>query len=111
MKGKRVGVVIALAMMAVGTVYGQNITIYAVSRPAEKVFTEIMRQSGKNFVYTSDLLKDLTLSVDAKDKPLKEVLNSMFSTTDISFKIRGNNVMLFRKKKPTVRKFSIRRPK
>ncbi len=111
MKGKRVGVAIALAIMAIGTVYGQNITIYAVSRPAEKIFAEIMRQSGKNFVYTSDLLKGLTLSVDAKDKPLKDVLNSMFSTTDISFKIRGNNVMLFRKKKPAVGRLSIRRPK
>lgn len=106
MKKRILGAMIPALFCYVG-VWGQNITIKAVTRPAEKVFTEIMRQSGKNFVYTSDLLEGLNISVNASDMPLKEVLDKMFSGTEIGFKIRGNNVLLFRKEKPTVRKVTI----
>lgn len=106
MKRKIIAAVV-ITMLTATALYGQNITMHAISRPAEDVFTEIMRQSGKDFVYKSDLLKGLRLSVDAKDKPLDDVLKSMFSTTDISYKIRGNNVMLFRKEKPVVKKYTI----
>ena len=36
----------------------QNVTIKAKDRPAAEVFRSIMEQTDKNFVYSSDLLKD-----------------------------------------------------
>lgn len=98
--------VITLSMIAVGG-YCQKKSIHAVSRPAEKVFTEIMMQSGKNFVYASDLLEGLNLTVNVKEKPLETVLNLMFSSTNISYKIRGNNVILFRKERPALKKYTV----
>ena len=37
--------------------YPKNVTINADSRPAEKVFAEIVVQSGHNYIYSPDLLK------------------------------------------------------
>ncbi|MDE5567384.1 MAG: TonB-dependent receptor, partial [Muribaculaceae bacterium] len=84
---------LALPVVAVA----RNVTIHAVNQPAANVFREIMEQTGKNFVYSSDLLKDLYITVDAENKPLKQVLADMFSATDIGYKIKGNNVVLRRK--------------
>lgn len=80
---------------------GQNINMIASDTDAESVFASIMRQTGKNFIYSSDILKGLKVSVNAKDEPLSIVLNRMFHNTDISYKIKGNNVILSKK---TVRK-------
>lgn len=73
---------------------GQNVNVNAVNTDAEKVFTAIMRQTGKNFVYSSDILKGVKVSLDAKNEPLPKVLGRMFADTDITFKIKGNNVIL-----------------
>lgn len=77
----------------------QNVTLKAVNQPAATVFREIMEQTGKNFVYSSELLTNLKVSVDVRNKPLKRALMEMFGNTDIKFKINGNNVIL--KRKPT----------
>ena len=80
-------------------VTAQNVTIRAVNQPASTVFRSIVEQTGKNFVYSSELLKDVKVTVTAKNKPLKYVLAEMFSGTSIEYKINGNNIVLKRKKK------------
>lgn len=77
---------------------GRNIDISAVDRPAAEVFRMIVEQTDYNFVYSSELLKNLRLTVDAKDKPLKKVLSDIFHDTDIAYKIKGKNIILSRKK-------------
>lgn len=90
----------AIAIVAV-TSYA-NITLHVSNRPAESVFAEIMRQSGSNFVYSSDLLKGLKVSVNADKQSLRKVLDDMFMGSDIAWKHKGNNIMLYKKvKKPT----------
>ncbi len=78
-------------------VVAQNVTIHANGQPAANVFREIMEQTGKNFVYSSDLLKDLVITVNADRSPLKRVLSQMFDGTDIEYKVKGKNVVLRRK--------------
>lgn len=78
----------------------QRVSIKAQDRPAEKVFAELMERSGKNFIYTSDLLKSLRVTVAADNQPLHQVLNKMLAGTDIGYRIRGNNILLYRKEKP-----------
>lgn len=77
----------------------QNVTLKVTSRPASAVFAELMRQTGKNFIYPSGLLDGMTVSVDAHGEPLGRVLDGMFHGTDISYKIKGNNVTLRRVKR------------
>ncbi len=78
----------------------QKVSIHADNRPADRVFADLMRQSGKNFIYPSDLLHSVRISVTAKDEPLTRVLDRMLKDTTIGYRIRGNNVMLFRKEPP-----------
>lgn len=80
----------------VSVVVAQNVTIRAVNQPAATVFRSIVEQTGKNFVYSSELLKDVRVTVKAKNKPLNYVLSEMFSGTPIEYKIKGNNIVLKR---------------
>lgn len=76
----------------------QNVTIKATGQPAANVFRSIIEQTGKNFVYSSELLKDVKISVTANNEPLKKVLADMFRNTDIEYRIKGKNVILKRRK-------------
>lgn len=56
----------------------QNVTIKAVDSPAPDVFRRVAEQTGKNFVYSSELLRNMRVSVDVKNKSLKHTLSQMF---------------------------------
>lgn len=86
---------LALAMAAAA----QNVTVKATNMPAATVFRSIMEQTGMNFVYPSPLLKDMRVTVDARDRKLKKVLRDIFKDSDIAFEIKGKNVILKKKKK------------
>lgn len=79
----------------------QKVTVEAVDQPAAAVFRQLIEQTGKNFVYSSDLLDGVRVTVKAKKRPLQKVLSEMFASTDIEFRITGNNVILKRKAKPS----------
>lgn len=79
-----------------------KVTIRAVNVPAASVFRNIVEQTGKNFVYSSELLKDMRVSLNVKGKPLKQVLSMMFSDSDIEWKIKGKNIIL-KKRERTVK--------
>ena len=76
-----------------------GITVRAVNRPAEKVFMDIMKQSGKNYVYPAGLLDNMKVSVNVSSVSLSDALDKMFYQTGIGYKIKGNNVTLFRELK------------
>lgn len=90
-------IISALLLCALGA-RGQNVSVHARNKPAATVFRTIMDQTGKNFVYSSDLLKNVRVSVSARNRPLEEVLGEMFRGTAIEFTIRGNNVVLRQRK-------------
>lgn len=82
----------------------RNVTVRAVDEPAASVFRSIVEQTGKNFVYSSDLLKDMRVSVNVVDVPLEKALTAMFRDTDIEWKIKGNNIVLKRRRKRAAEK-------
>lgn len=77
----------------------RNVTVQAVDQPAAMVFRSIVEQTGMNFVYSSDILKDLRVTVNVDKKPLKQVLNTIFHGTDIEYTIKGKNIVLKKRKK------------
>lgn len=85
---------ISLAGMA------QNVTIRANGEPAATVFRNLMEQTGRNFVYSSELLSGVRVTINATDKPLKKVLEEIFKDSDIEYRIKGKNVVLKRRQKP-----------
>lgn len=81
----------------------QNVTIRAVNQPASVVFRSIVEQTGKNFVYSSELLKNMRVSVNVRNKSLKQTLSIIFKDSDIEYEIKGKNIILKRKPKPKKR--------
>lgn len=86
-------------------IMAQNVTIIAQNQPASAVFRSIIGQTGKNFVYSSELLKDMRVTINVKDKPLKEALSIMFRDSDIEWRIKGKNIILKRRPKPEKQKY------
>ncbi len=70
----------------------RNVSLQFTDQPAEKVFGELMRQTGCNFSYNSSLLRDLRISVHVDNVSLESALSSMFADTGITYSIKGNNV-------------------
>ncbi len=90
---------VLLAVLATHlAVTAQNVTIHATDRPADEVFHSLMEQTGRNFVYPSDLLTDMRVTVSATRRPLAEVLKQMFQNTDIKYSLKGTDVILKRAK-------------
>lgn len=94
---KRCLLLLAIFFAMTLSIHAQNVSVNTNNQPAATVFRSLVEQTGKNFVYSSELLKDMKVSVKAKNKPLEWVLSEIFSGTDIEYKIKGNNVILKRK--------------
>ncbi len=97
----------AVLVAAALTMHAQNVTLTAKNKDAEKVFAELLQQIGKNFIYPAGLLTGLKVTVTADNTPLTQVLDKMFAGTDISYKVKGNNVTLRREKPKVVAKHTI----
>lgn len=101
---------IALLLFCHISIFAQNVTISVTEQPAPIVFRSIVEQTGKNFVYSSNLLKDMKITVKADNKPLKKVLAEIFNKTDIEYQIKGDNVILKRKKRQPKRLLAVSQP-
>ena len=102
--------ILAAALMTMLAATAQRVTVNARGSDAAAVFRSIMEQTGKDFGYSTarppvpillsptDLLRGVKVTVNARNRPLDEVLRQMFRGTEIDFSIRGNNVVLKRRK-------------
>ncbi len=97
---RRLVVSVFIALMSASVAMSRGVTVHAFNRDASSVFAELMRQTGKNFIYSPDVLKGLKITVKATDEPLERVLRRMFSGTDVIYRIKGDNVMLLRRVRP-----------
>ncbi len=98
---------LSFLLAAAPLTWGKDVTVNASGRDAEAVFREVVRSSGKNYVYPAGLLKGMKVTVKAKDEPLESVLHRMFNGTDITFTIKGDNVILKRRPAPKPRKVAV----
>lgn len=96
----RKNILFASALMLAFPALAQNVSITARNMPAEEAFRILMRQTDKNFVYNSATMKDVYVTVNARNEPLDKVLARMFSGTPVSFTAKGNNIVLRRAKEP-----------
>ncbi|WP_310994026.1 TonB-dependent receptor [Aequorivita marina] len=94
---------ISLFQMTASTSYGQNnnVSVLAEGAPLTQVFQIIEDQTDFHFFYNSkeiDVSKRMVFS--AKDIPVIEVLQNLFTNSDISYQILGNQIVLKRVVKP-----------
>lgn len=96
-------VIIMMVGCSIATV-ARNVTVAAVNRPAASVFRTLIVQTGMNFVYSSDVLDGVYVTVNARNQPLEKVLDEMFRDTGIEYRVKGSDVILRRRKKKPVNK-------
>ena len=77
---------------------GRDVTLRATGRPAEEVFALLMKQAGCNFSYDTSLLRGRRVTVDVDGAPLEDALKQMFEGTSIGWVVKGNTVVLKRRK-------------
>jgi TonB-linked SusC/RagA family outer membrane protein len=75
--------------------YAQTITLKEKDAPLQKIFQEIKKQSGCNFVYAEELLKAAKkVTVDLKDASLDEVLAWCFKEQPFTYVISDKIVII-----------------
>ncbi|MDE6632194.1 MAG: secretin and TonB N-terminal domain-containing protein, partial [Muribaculaceae bacterium] len=104
---RRYSILLTLLIFCTLGLWAQKVTVKAIDKPAAEVFRSIMEQTDKNFVYSSDLLKDMKITVSVNKKPLKKVLDEIFHDSGIKYEIKGNNVILKKKKSKGLQKKTI----
>lgn len=89
-----------LELFASGT-YAQNtrLTLSMKNASIEDVLQEIESQSEFNFFFNNQYI-DVSIIVDvkAKSEPVCDILDQMFSKTDITYQVMGKQIVLFEKK-------------
>ena len=88
-------IVACLQISAAG--YSQHITLSEKNVTFQKLFHEIRKQSGYNFLYNDAWLnKSTRISVALKDASLEEALNACFKDQSLSFSIVDKTIVVKR---------------
>lgn len=90
--------------LSVGTAYAtesysQNTRVTIIVNQASPIhiISEIEKQTDYLFVYDiKDINSKHLVSIDAKERPISEVLDKMFKGTDIRYAMEGKNIMLMK---------------
>ena len=76
----------------------QNVTIVNKSMTVKQFFAEVKKQTGLNFIYSTDLAAKLShVTVNAKNRPLREVLDEVMRKVNCTYEIEGNIVTITRR--------------
>lgn len=76
----------------------QSVTIVNKSMTVKQFFAEVKKQTGLNFIYSTDLAAKLPhVTVNAKNRPLREVLDEVMNKVNCRYEIEGNIVTITRR--------------
>ena len=76
----------------------QTVTINAKSMSVKQFFAEVKKQTGLNFIYSTDLAAKLPhISVNATNRPLRQVLDEVMAKVNCRYEIEGNIVTITRR--------------
>ena len=77
----------------------KTITLSEKNAPLEKLFRSIWKQTGQQFIYTDELLKETRkVSIDVTNASLDEVLKICFQNQPLTFSIQDNVIIVKQKK-------------
>jgi len=86
---------LATALQVSANGFGQSVSLSKRKISMEKLFTELNRQTGYNFIYNDALLKKTKpFSIHVDKLPLQETLNLVLGKQGLSFKIVDKTIIL-----------------
>src|SRR3989339_840200 len=94
-----------------GKLYGapqqDKITLSLKEVSLTQFFKEIENKSTYKFFYKDSQVENASpVTVEAKDQFLRDVLNSVFAKTDLTYEITGNQIVIKQKPSSTVKKIT-----
>lgn len=91
---KTVSVVVLLMLFSLSGI-AQKVTINYQKVNLEKVFSEITKQTNLSFVYSQPAVDvNKTVSIDAKNMDVRDVLGKVLAGTDISYELSDGKIYL-----------------
>jgi TonB-linked SusC/RagA family outer membrane protein len=73
----------------------QNVTLSGKHMPLGKIFREIREQTGYQFFYKDEFLKDAKpVDIDVRDIPVKEALDRSFKGQPLTYAMVGNTIVV-----------------
>lgn len=97
-------IMIAACLQASAKTFSQNITLSVRNAPLQKVFKEIRKQTGVNFLYTTELLKQSGLvTIEVKNASLEKVLGMCFEKTPLTYTLVDNMIVIRQKETTPVK--------
>ncbi len=85
----------AMFVHVTAATYGQKISLNFKKAPLMDVLDEIQKQTGYDFLYNSALIdKSKRITIQAKDMLFYEALTSILATSDLSFEVDQNTVLI-----------------
>lgn len=96
---KLTAIFILVAFMQVSAKgFSQNVTLNETNSNLDKVFTEIRKQTGYDFLYNTRLLRNtVPVTVKAKNSSLEAVLAEVLKNQPLTYSITENTIILKRK--------------
>jgi TonB-linked SusC/RagA family outer membrane protein len=86
---------LTLCFQAMATGYGQKITLSEKNAPIEKVFKEIRKQTGYQFLYTTRMVENARkVTIQVKDAELEDVLNRCFKEQPFTYEIKDKTIII-----------------
>ncbi|WP_177195020.1 TonB-dependent receptor [Parapedobacter indicus] len=97
-----VAVIMITAAQASAAVYAQKATIIVNNAPLREVFKELREQTGYHFLFLmEDLEATKPVTLDLKQASLEEILARCFVNQPLTYRVRGNRVLVSRKSELT----------
>jgi len=91
--------ILAACLQANANAYAQQVTLSFKNAPLQKVFKEIKRQTGYNFLCTTELLEQAgRVDLEARNIPLEQALQQCLKNTSLTYTIVEKTIVI--KQKP-----------
>lgn len=87
--------ILGACLQASATSYAQEVSISQKNAPLEKIFREIRKQTGYNFIYTNEVLqRSSPVTLKVKNVNLKTLMDQCMINQPLSYRIDGNIVII-----------------
>ena len=95
-------ILLATIMQVSANSFAQKVTLSANNTSLSKVFSEIRKQSGYDFVFTTRTLKNARpVNIDVRNLDINEVLEKIFAGQPLDYKI-NDKLVVVSKKEPSM---------
>ena len=86
---------LVVIMQVSASSFAQNINLSETNAPLKKLFKEIRKQSGYNFVYTEGMLKNAKpVNIELQSATIGKTLDQVFSNQPLTYIISSNTVVI-----------------